>query len=94
MRSLPKDNGTDVNAAHGRTPSEPTSPYFEGGLIIYGAAPTVACVIRNMSKSGALLLVTPIGIPDEFTLVVKPEMRKQPCRVIWRSADQMGVNFI
>lgn len=67
---------------------------LKGGLIIYGTAPTVECVIRNISKAGALLRVAPTGIPDEFTLVIKPEMRKQPCRVVWRSVNQIGVNFV
>lgn len=67
---------------------------LKGGLILFGSAPTFDCVIRNMSDVGALLVVSPAGIPDEFTLVIKPEMRKRACRVVWRSADRMGVHFI
>lgn len=67
---------------------------LKGGLIIFGTAPAVECVIRNMSETGALIAVTPFGIPDEFTLVIKPEMRKRACRVAWRTADKIGVRFV
>lgn len=67
---------------------------LKGGLILFGTAPAFDCVIRNMSDTGALLVVNPVGIPDEFTLVIKPEMRKRACRVAWRSADKIGVRFV
>lgn len=67
---------------------------LKGGLIQFGTAPSFECTIRNMSDAGALLMVNPAGIPDEFTLVIKPEMIKRPCRVAWRSADKIGVSFI
>jgi len=67
---------------------------LKGGLILFGTAPAFDCTIRNMSTIGALLLINPIGIPDEFTLVIKPEMVKRSCRVAWRSADKIGVHFV
>ena len=74
-----------------------TSPRLrtlKGGLIIFGAAPAVDCIIRNMSDTGALLVVNPVGIPEEFALIIKPEMRKRPCQIIWRSADKIGIRFV
>lgn len=68
---------------------------IKGGLILFGTAPAVDCVIRNMSGTGALLVVErPIGIPDEFTLLIKPELIKRACRVAWRKADRIGVHFV
>ncbi len=67
---------------------------LKGGLIIFGTAAAIDCVIRNMSETGALLAVNPFGIPDEFTLVIKPEMRKRACQVAWRSVEKMGVRFV
>jgi hypothetical protein len=53
------------------------------------------CTIRNMSATGAVLEVgSPVGIPDEFTLLVKPEFVKRNCRVAWRSAKRIGVRFV
>jgi len=68
---------------------------LKGGSIIFGVAPAVNCVIRNMSETGAQLIVeSPIGIPDDFTLLIKPELIKRACRVAWRKADRIGVRFI
>ena len=68
---------------------------LKGGSILFGLAPAIDCVIRNISETGAQLAVeSSIGIPDEFTLLIKPEMRKQACKVAWRSADRIGVSFV
>ena len=67
---------------------------LKGGLILYGTAPAFDCVIRNMSTTGALLVVNPVDIPEEFTLVIKPEMLKRACKVAWRSVDKMGIRFV
>lgn len=67
---------------------------FKGGSIIFGVAAAIDCVIRNMSETGAALEVeSPVGIPDEFTLLTKPEFVKRNCRVAWRSAMRIGVQF-
>jgi PilZ domain len=68
---------------------------LKGGLILFGLAPAIDCVIRNLSEAGAQLVVqTPVGIPDEFTLLIKPELTKRACRVVWRKADKIGVRFV
>ena len=67
---------------------------YKGGSIIFGVAAAVDCTIRNMSESGAALEVeSPVGIPDEFTLLIKPEFVKRNCRVVWRSAKRIGVHY-
>ena len=68
---------------------------FKGGSIIFGLAVPIECLIRNMSDTGAALEVdSPVGIPDEFTLLVKPEFVKRNCRVAWRSPKRIGVRFL
>jgi len=55
---------------------------LKGGSIIFGVAAAIDCIIRNMSVTGAALEVdSPVGIPDEFTLLIKPEFVKRNCRV-------------
>ena len=68
---------------------------LKGGSILFGAAATIDCVIRNISETGAALEVeSPVGIPEEFTLLIKGEIIKRKCRVAWRSAKRIGVRFI
>lgn len=68
---------------------------YKGGSIIFGVAAAIDCIIRNMSETGAALEVeSAVGIPDEFTLLIKPEFVKRNCRVAWRLAKRIGVQFI
>ena len=61
---------------------------------MFGVAVVIDCIVRNMSQSGAALEVeSHIGIPAEFTLLVKPERVKRKCRVAWRSGTRIGVQF-
>jgi len=62
------------------------SIHFGGGLI--------DCTIRNLSQTGAALeVVTPLFIPDRFTLVVESEDLKRPCHVAWRKDRRIGIAF-
>lgn len=67
---------------------------IKGGSILYGTAPAVECVIRNMTDAGACLEVAArSSIPERFELLIKPEMRTRRCHVAWRSANRIGVQF-
>ncbi len=67
---------------------------LKGASIIFGPGSVIDCTVRNVSETGAGLGVeSPVGIPDEFTLVIKPEIVKRNCLVAWRSAKRIGVQF-
>jgi hypothetical protein len=54
----------------------------------------IDCVVRNLSSTGACLeIVSPIGIPNEFTLVILSDKVQQQCQVVWRTAQRIGVSF-
>jgi hypothetical protein len=60
---------------------------FDGG--------TIDCVVRNVSETGAALEVaSPLGIPSEFNLLIPGRHGNQPCRVVWRKENRIGVAFI
>lgn len=62
-------------------------------LRAYVETPT-ACSVADVSETGAKLLVKdPASIPDEFLLRLRPNLRKW-CRVVWRGAEQVGIEFI
>jgi hypothetical protein len=68
---------------------------FKGGSIMFGLAAAIDCTIRNLSDAGAALEVqNPVAVPDEFALLIKPEFLKRNCRVAWRSANRIGVQFV
>lgn len=67
---------------------------LKAGHIAFNRAGTIDCRVRNLSPTGACLEVaSPLGIPDQFVLVVEADHLSQRCHVIWRTATRMGVAF-
>lgn len=67
---------------------------LKGAAIAFERSAAIDCVVRNLSKTGACLeIVSPIGIPNEFTLVIPSDELKQQCQVVWRTAQRIGVSF-
>ena len=68
---------------------------LKGGMIVFNnGRSSIDCTVRNLSGRGAKLMVaSAIGIPDSFDLVL-PTTLKQPCRVAWRKAKEIGVSFV
>ena len=53
---------------------------------------TIACLIRHESETGAALeVVSPVGIPAQFTLLIAAERIR--CTAIWRTKKLIGVKF-
>jgi hypothetical protein len=67
---------------------------LKGGRIVFNAGrSTIDCKVRNLSSKGAKLqVVSVVGIPDTFDLMLEGHSR-QPCRVAWRSLKELGVEF-
>jgi PilZ domain len=73
--------------------SAPRHRILKAGTISFGGG-AIDCTIRNISETGAALdVVTPLFIPDRFTLVVQTAQLKRPCRIVWRKERRMGVAF-
>ncbi|HEY1474375.1 MAG TPA: PilZ domain-containing protein [Pseudolabrys sp.] len=52
------------------------------------------CIVRNVSETGALLEIeSPVGIPNNFILIISKDGVKRSCHVAWRSARRIGVHF-
>ena len=84
MVALP--NPENRHAARRRT--------LKGGRIVFnGGRSTIDCTVRNLASRGAKLQVTSVvGIPDTFDLLLEGHAR-EPCRVVWRSLKELGVEF-
>jgi hypothetical protein len=54
----------------------------------------IDCIVRNASDNGAALeVVSPLYIPERFTLVVPTDQLKRPCHIVWRKGKRIGVAF-
>ena len=59
-----------------------------------GGASVIHCTVQNITSGGACLkLANTSGVPDCFELTFELGRTRRPCRVIWRTADQLGVAF-
>lgn len=75
--------------------TSPRHRTFKGGSISFAGAGGIECVVRNLSAAGACLEVaSPIGIPDEFDLIIRPEYQRRRCHLVWRKAQRIGVRFV
>ena len=74
---------------------QPRKPRFHLGQIDAGRGGAKAkCNVTDLSKVGAKLsLQSPSALPARFTLLL-PDSAKHLCRVIWREADEVGVEFV
>ena len=72
----------------------PRQRVLKTGKIAFGRAGIIDCTVRNVSDRGACLLVTsPLGIPENFNLLLDAEKTSKPCRVVWQKETQIGVEF-
>ena len=54
----------------------------------------IDCTVRNISETGAALeVVSPLFIPDHFTLFVPSDQFKRPCHIVWRKEKRIGIEF-
>jgi hypothetical protein len=68
---------------------------FKGGSIRFDLVTGLECLIRNLSESGAMVEVKGMTtVPDQFTLIIKPEIIRRLCVVEWRVGQRIGVTFI
>lgn len=68
---------------------------LKGGSITTEIVSGQPCTIRNLSEAGACLQIDGgVPVPDSFSLVIKPELKRRSCAVIWRAGNLVGVRFV
>ncbi len=66
----------------------------EGKIVYADGLRVFDCTIRDMSASGArLLIASTVGLPDSFQLYEKSCGLLHPAKVAWRQANSLGVQF-
>ena len=72
----------------------PRQRVFKAGTIGINRAGAISCTVRNLSPLGACVEVAaPFGIPEWFDLTIAPENIVHHCRMVWHSANRIGVAF-
>lgn len=77
---------------HRATPRRRT---LKAGTMEVGSGTGIDCLVKNFSDTGAALeVVTPLFIPDRFTLYVPSDNFKKRCHIVWRKEKRIGVRFV
>jgi len=72
----------------------PRHRVLKTGSIQFGGG-AIDCTVRNVSEmtGAALEVVTPLFIPDRFTLFVPSDQFKRSCHIVWRKEKRIGIAF-
>ncbi len=71
-----------------------TRTFITARLVFGSGAIAAECGVRNLSPTGAKLLVdAEIPLPSEFTLEIPSKNRSHKAKVAWRHGDEVGVAF-
>ena len=63
-------------------------------IIVPRRSPVIHCTVQNITSGGACLkLANTYGVPETFELTFEHGRTRRACRVVWRTADQIGVAF-
>jgi hypothetical protein len=72
----------------------PRHRVLKHGTLAFDGGGGVDCMVRNVSSHGARLdVASPIGLPDNFTLVIEVDHFKRHCHAIWSHDKRLGVVF-
>ena len=63
-------------------------------IIVPRRSPVIHCTVQNITSGGARLkLANTYGLPETFELTFEQGRTRRACRVVWRTADELGVAF-
>jgi hypothetical protein len=66
---------------------------LKAGMISFGGS-AISCTVRNLTNAGAMLdVVSPLGVPREFTLVISSDDVRRECRIVWIKDQHIGISF-
>ena len=73
----------------------PRRRMFKAGTIEFGDGGGMDCTVKNLSDTGAALeILSPLYVPDRFTLFVPSDQFKRRCHVVWRKERRIGIAFV
>jgi diguanylate cyclase (GGDEF)-like protein len=65
-----------------------------GKIISNFGQSSIDCVVRRLADHGATVSVeNPLGIPKQFHLLLPGEGAPKPCKLVWQSDKELGLEF-
>ena len=61
---------------------------------IFGDGSSIRCCVINISEHGAAIELPDAGfVRDRFKLIMEKDRTVRDCRLVWKSANRIGVEF-
>jgi hypothetical protein len=71
----------------------PRQRVLKHGTLAFGGG-SIDCMVRNISSGGARLdVVSPVGLPESFTLIIQTSQLMRRCHAVWHDDKRIGVAF-
>jgi PAS domain-containing protein len=65
-----------------------------GKIISNFGQSSIDCTVRRISDRGATIAIeSPLGIPKQFYLLIPGEGAPRPCKLVWQSDRELGLEF-
>ena len=68
------------------------SRVLKDAKLFFGSSSMIDCVVRNFTNVGAF--PNTVELPEAFGLTFDGGYSLRPCRIIWRTSNETGVEFL
>jgi hypothetical protein len=73
----------------------PRMRVLKGAKIVLGTSSLLDCVVRDLTNSGARVKIpNAVNLPEEVAITFDGGRTCRPCRVVWRTLDETGLELI
>ena len=68
---------------------------LKGAKLFFGSSSMIDCVVRNFTNVGARIEIpNTVELPEAFGLTFDGGYSLRPCRIVWRTSNETGVEFL
>jgi hypothetical protein len=71
------------------------SRILKSAKLILGRTSIIDCAVRNLTNTGARIQVAnTVNLPQDFEMTFDGGHSIRPCRLVWRTVTETGVEFV
>jgi len=68
---------------------------LRGAKLFFGSSSMIDCVVRNFTNAGARIEIpNTVELPEAFGLTFDGGYSLRSCRIVWRTSNETGVEFL
>jgi hypothetical protein len=68
---------------------------MKSAKLVIDRSAIVECVVRNLTNTGARIqIANTVHLPQDFEMTFDGGRSIRPCRLVWRTLNETGVEFV